>query len=82
MHPLIGLVIGLSEARSFLSRTAARGALGDDREREFTQTAWGADVEYSRAYYVVRAETLVYNIRDAGTVRRLGLFAAQLHFWF
>jgi hypothetical protein len=58
-HPVMGLVVGASGSRGpFLSRTAARGAVGEDREREFTQTAWGADIEYSRAHYVVRAETL------------------------
>ena len=59
-HPVIGLVVGASGSRGpFLSRTAARGAVGEDREREFTQTAWGADIEYSRGHYLVRAETLV-----------------------
>jgi len=166
VHPAIGLVVGASTSRGpFLSRTAAHGALGADREREFTQTAWGADIEYSRGYYVLRAETLYsdwtipmagapgvrmplgamatsiegkykiapglyaaarfdrlgfseiagsqgsqtwdapvtraeigggyslqrnlllklayqYNIRDAGAVRRSGLFATQLQFWF
>jgi hypothetical protein len=59
LHPRIGLVIGASGSRGpFLSRAAARGAVGEDREREFTQTALGADIEYSRGHYVVRAETL------------------------
>jgi len=59
-RPVIGLVVGASGSRGpFLSRTVARGALGEDREREFTQNAWGADIEYSRDHYVVRAETLV-----------------------
>ena len=165
-HPAIGLVVGASGSRGpFLSSTAAHSALGADREGEFTQTAWGADIEYSRGYYVLRAETLFsdwtipmagapevgmplgamattiegkykigpglyaaarfdrlgfseivgshgsetwdapvtraeigggyslqrnlllklayqYNIRDAGAVRRSGLFATQLQFWF
>jgi len=165
-RPVIGLVIGASGSRGpFLSRSVARGALGEDREGEVTQTAWGADIEYSRGYYVLRAETLFsdwtipmagapevgmplgamatsiegkykigpglyaaarfdrlgfseivgshgsetwdapvtraeigggyslqrnlllklayqYNIRDAGAVRRSGLFATQLQFWF
>jgi hypothetical protein len=165
-RPAMGLVVGASASRGpFLSRTAARGALGEDREGEFTQTAWGADVEYSQGHYILRAETLFsdwtiplagapearmplramatsiegkytilpglyaaarvdrlgfseirgsngretwdapvtraeigggyslqrnlllklayqYNVRDAGAVRRLSLFAAQLHFWF
>jgi hypothetical protein len=166
VRPVMGLVLGASGSRGpFLSRTAARGALVEDREREFTQTAWGADLEYSRDYYVLRIETLwsnwtiplagavdarmpleamatsveakykirpglyaaarldrlgfseiagtdgvetwdapvtrtevgagyslqrnlilklayQHNARDAGAVRRLGLLAAQLHFWF
>jgi hypothetical protein len=165
-RPAMGLVLGASASRGpFLSRTAARGALGEDREGEFTQTAWGADVEYSQGHYILRAETLFsdwtiplagapevpmslramatsiegkytilpglyaaarldrlgfseitgsngretwdapvtraeigggyslqrnlllklayqYNVRDAGAVRSLNLFAAQLHFWF
>lgn len=58
-HPAIGLVVGASGSRGpFLSRTAAHSAIGADREGEFTQTAWGADIEYSRGCYVLRAETL------------------------
>jgi hypothetical protein len=59
VRPTIGLVVGASASRGpFLSRTAARGARVGDREGEFTQTAWGADLEYSRSYYMLRAETL------------------------
>jgi hypothetical protein len=62
VHPretLQGLVIGVSAARGpFVSATAARGAVGDGHDGEFTQTAWGADIEYSRDYYLVRAETV------------------------
>jgi hypothetical protein len=59
-RPVIGLVLGASAARGpFVSRTAARGAVGDGNEGRFTQTAWGADVEYSRDHYVVRVETIL-----------------------
>jgi hypothetical protein len=62
VHPreaLQGLILGVSAARGpFVSATAARGAVGDGHDSEFTQTAWGADVEYSRDYYLVRAETV------------------------
>jgi hypothetical protein len=59
-HPVIGLVIGASASRGpFLTRTAARGAVGEGRDADFTQTAWGADLEYSRDHYVVRMETIV-----------------------
>ena len=50
----------MSAARGpFVSRTAARGAVGDGHDDRFTQTAWGADVEYSRDYYLLRLETIV-----------------------
>jgi len=58
-HPLPGLVLGVSAAQGpFVSSTAARGAVGDGNDKSFTQTAWGADVEYSRGYYLLRAETI------------------------
>ena len=60
LRPVAGLVLGASAGRGpFVSRTAARAALGDGRTDRFTQTAWGADLEYSRAYYLVRFETIV-----------------------
>jgi hypothetical protein len=59
VHPLAGLLIGASAARGpFVSNTAARGAVGDGHDGEFTQTAFGGDIEYSHAYYLVRAETV------------------------
>lgn len=58
-HPVIGLVLGASASRGpFVSDGAARGAVGDGHSGAFTQTAWGADVEYSRDYYLIRAETI------------------------
>ena len=58
-RPVAGLVVGASAANGpFVGATAARGAVGDGHDGEFTQTAWGADVEYSRDYYLVRAETV------------------------
>ena len=61
LRPVSGLVAGTSFARGpFVSRTAVRAALGGDAAGEsYTQTAWGGDVEYSRGYYVLRAETIV-----------------------
>jgi hypothetical protein len=60
VHPVAGLVAGASWARGpFVSSTASRGAVGEGRNGEFTQTAWGADVEYSRDYYLIRAETIL-----------------------
>ena len=58
-RPIPGLVLGVSASRGpFVSTTAARGAVGDGHDRDFTQTAWGGDVEYSRGYYLLRAETI------------------------
>jgi hypothetical protein len=60
VHPVAGLIVGASASRGpFVSSTAARGAVGDGKEGEFTQVAVGADAEYSRDYYVVRVETIV-----------------------
>jgi hypothetical protein len=60
IHPVAGLIVGASGARGpFVASTAARGAVGDGRDTRFTQTAWGADVEYSRDYYLVRFEAIV-----------------------
>jgi hypothetical protein len=54
-----GWIIGGSASRGpFVSRTALRAALPEAATTEFSQTAWGADVEYSRGYYLVRAETV------------------------
>jgi hypothetical protein len=59
VHPLPGLIVGTSAARGpFVTASAARDAVGDGHDGEFTQTGWGGDVEYSRDYYLVRAETV------------------------
>jgi hypothetical protein len=65
-HPVAvaGLIVGASAARGpFVSRTAARGAVGDGSTSQFTQQAFGADAEYSRDYYIVRFETIVNDWR-------------------
>jgi hypothetical protein len=60
LHPLPGLIVGGSGARgAFVSQTAVRAALGETDAEDFTQTAWGADVEYSRDYYLIRFETVI-----------------------
>jgi hypothetical protein len=59
LHPVAGLIIGGSAARgAFVSQSALRTALADAHAADFTQTAWGGDVEYSRGYYLVRFETI------------------------
>ena len=60
LHPVPGLIVGGSGARgAFVSQMAVRAALGETDVEDFTQTAWGADVEYSRDYYLLRFETVV-----------------------
>jgi hypothetical protein len=64
LRPASGLIVGSSVARGpFVSASAARGAVGDGHDREFTQTAWGADVEYSHGYYLLRAESIISDWR-------------------
>jgi hypothetical protein len=62
-HPsasLAGLIVGLSGASGpFVTRQAAQAAGVESDNGHFTQTAWGGDVEYSRGYYLVRAEAIV-----------------------
>jgi hypothetical protein len=59
-RPVAGLILGASGARGpFVSALAATAAVGEGHDREFTQTAWGADVEYSRHYMLLRFETIV-----------------------
>jgi len=60
LHPSAGLTLGTSLARGpFVASTAAHSAIGDPVDRNFSQTGWGLDVEYSRDYYVVRVETVL-----------------------
>ena len=64
LRPVAGLILGASGARGpFVGATAARGAVGDGHDREFTQSAYGGDVEYSRGYYLLRYETIVSDWR-------------------
>jgi len=62
VHPVPGLIIGTSAARGpFVSRGAANAAGAGSDSNRLTQTAWGADVEYSRDYYLMRFETIASN---------------------
>lgn len=59
LRPVPGLVAGTSFARgAFLRDDAARSALAEVHPHSFMQTAWGADVEYSRDHILVRAEAI------------------------
>jgi hypothetical protein len=60
VRPAAGLVVGASGAHGpFVSRAAARDAVGSEHDGAFSQTAWGADIEYSRGYYVIRVESVL-----------------------
>jgi hypothetical protein len=60
LRPIAGLILGTSLARgAFVSQLAARAAVGEGHDGDFTQTAWGGDAEYSRAHYLLRFETIV-----------------------
>lgn len=64
LRPTPGLIAGLSAARGpFVTRAASKEVAAIDENGRFTQTAWGADVEYSRDYYLVRFETIVSDWR-------------------
>lgn len=63
-RPVPGFVLGVSGAHGpFAARSAAVSAGLDRDDRSLTQRAWGADIEYSRDHYLVRAETVVSDWR-------------------
>jgi hypothetical protein len=58
LRPVTGLIVGTSVARGpFLTDALARAVAAESSA--FTQTAWGADVEYSRDHYLLRLESIV-----------------------
>ena len=60
VRPTVGLILGASAARGpFLTETASQSAMGEGHNGDFTQTAWGGDLEYSRDHYLLRFETIV-----------------------
>jgi hypothetical protein len=60
LHPVSGLIVGASASHGpFVTRSALRAVLPSARTADFNQTAWGGDLEYSRGYYILRAETLI-----------------------
>ena len=63
-RPTPGLQIGTSVARGeFVSDAAASAAAASapppSAATPFTQAAWGGDIEYSREYFLMRAETIL-----------------------
>jgi hypothetical protein len=55
-RPLLGLVVGVSGARGPYVSSAVQQAVGS--AHGFFQTAWGLDLEYSRDYWLFRAEAV------------------------
>jgi hypothetical protein len=59
-RPIVGLVVGGSFARgAFLSRSLDPVLPAGTSSSDFTQRAWGFDAEYSRDYWLVRAEAIL-----------------------
>jgi hypothetical protein len=64
LRPAAGLILGVSGAQGpYLTRGSTQSAGVEGNNRNYTQTAWGADAEYSRDYYLVRVETIVSDWR-------------------
>ena len=84
VRPVVGLVAGASFARGpFVGQSAARAAIADGRDTDFTQAAWGGDLEYSRDYYLLRFETVVSGwrlpiIQAPALPERLGAVSVSL----
>lgn len=58
-RPVMGIVAGLSFARgAFMRDDAVRAAVGSAHGSDFTQTAWGGDLEYARDHFVIRTELI------------------------
>ena len=57
VKPVTGLVAGVSASRAPYVTSGSAAAAGASAN-DFVQTAFGADVEYSRAHYLLRFETL------------------------
>jgi len=59
VRPTIGLVLGGSFADGdFLSNAAERDLPAYSRTQRYAQQSWGADAEYSRDHWLVRAEAI------------------------
>jgi hypothetical protein len=54
LHPATGFVVGTSASRGEWLSTDVKQLL--TTTGDYSQTAWGADVEYSRDYWLVRSE--------------------------
>lgn len=63
LRPTVGLVLGTSFSRGQFGARPLVDALGAEEGRRFMQRAFGADVEYSRGYWVGRAEAVMSEFR-------------------
>lgn len=67
-QPTVGLTLGASGARgAYLDREVVRALPADLANRDYLQTAWGLDGEYSRGHWLVRAEA-VWSRWDVPTI--------------
>jgi len=67
-QPAVGLTLGLSGARgAYLDREVLRALPPELSDRDYLQTAWGLDGEYSRGHWLVRAEA-VWSRWDVPTI--------------
>jgi hypothetical protein len=58
-RPIVGLVAGVSVARgTFLARSVENVLPASVAAHDYTQRAWGFDAEYSRGYWLLRAEAI------------------------
>ena len=70
--PVFGLVVGASGARGqYLSREVV-AALPEERRGDYTQQAWGVDLEYARDRWIVRSEAVWSRWQTPMVSRRLG----------
>jgi hypothetical protein len=67
--PVAGLVLGASAARGpYVGQEALDALPSPLGGREYHQTAWGADAEYSRGYWLLRSE-VIWSAWDMPAVR-------------
>lgn len=60
VRPVAGVIAGASVARGpFLTDLTSRLAVGDGHNGDFTQTAWGGDLELSHGHYLLRVESIL-----------------------
>jgi hypothetical protein len=63
-NPAVGLVLGVSGARgAYLARSVIDVLPPDLRDADYLQQALGADVEYSRGHWLLRAELIMSDWR-------------------